>query len=172
MPIDIATGPDGNFWFTEFNASQVGELVLSTSVSSLTANPVSGDFAAGAALSFTATFSRAVTVSGTPTLSLNDNAVATYDSGKSSSTALVFDYTVGAGQNTAALAMTMINLPNGATITDSNGNNANLRAPPPPSAGSRSTPRPPALVTDTGASATARTDRADHAEHAPVSPTI
>ena len=55
---------------------------------------------------FHATFSRAVTVTGTPTLSLNDGGVASYDAAQSTSTALVFDYTVGAGQNTAALAAT------------------------------------------------------------------
>ena len=52
---------------------------------------------------------------GTPTLTLNDGGTATYISGSGTS-ALTFSYTVAAGQNTAALAATAVNL-NGATIT-------------------------------------------------------
>ena len=45
--------------------------------------------------------------------------------GGSGTSALTFSYTVGAGQNTAALAATAVNL-NAATITDGAGNAANL----------------------------------------------
>ena len=61
---------------------------------------------------------------GTPTLTLNDGGIATYTSG-SGSNALTFSYTVAAGQNTAALAATAVNL-NSATVTDGAGNAANL----------------------------------------------
>ena len=61
---------------------------------------------------------------GTPTLTLNDGGTATYTGG-SGTNALTFSYTVGAGQNTAALAATAVNL-NAATITDGAGNAANL----------------------------------------------
>ena len=61
---------------------------------------------------------------GTPTLTLNDGGTATYTGG-SGTNALTFSYTVGAGQNTAALAATAVNL-NSATITDGAGNAANL----------------------------------------------
>ena len=50
---------------------------------------------------------------GTPTLTLNDGGTATYTGG-SGTNALTFSYTVGAGQNTADLAVTAVNL-NGAT---------------------------------------------------------
>ena len=63
---------------------------------------------------------------GTPTLTLNDGGTATYTGG-SGTNALTFSYTVGAGQNTAALAATAVNL-NAATITDGAGNAANLVA--------------------------------------------
>ena len=53
------------------------------------------------------------TAGGTPTLALNDGGTATYTGGSGTS-ALTFSYTVGAGQNTAALAATAVNL-NGAT---------------------------------------------------------
>ena len=61
---------------------------------------------------------------GTPTLTLNDGGTATYTGG-SGTDALTFSYTVGAGQDTAALAATAVNL-NSATITDCAGNAANL----------------------------------------------
>ena len=64
------------------------------------------------------------TASGSPTLSLNDGGTATYVSG-SGSNALTFSYTVLAGQNTADLTVTAVNL-NDATIQDGSGNAANL----------------------------------------------
>ena len=73
----------------------------------------------------TLNLNEAVTVAGgTPTLTLNDGGTATY-SGGSGTSALTFSYTVGAGQNTAALTATAVNL-NAATITDGAGNAANL----------------------------------------------
>ena len=61
---------------------------------------------------------------GTPTLTLNDGGTATYTGG-SGTNALTFSYTVAAGQNTADLAVTAVNL-NAATVTDGAGNAANL----------------------------------------------
>ena len=60
---------------------------------------------------------------GTPTLALNDGGTATYVSG-SGSNALVFSYTVAAGQSTADLALAASNAIalNGATIRDAAGN--------------------------------------------------
>ena len=60
-----------------------------------------------------------------PTLTLNDGGTATY-SGGSGTNALTFSYTVGAGQNTADLAVTAVNLGNSATVKDGAGNAANL----------------------------------------------
>ena len=84
-------------------------------VSSVTAS--AGDYNAGTALTLTLDMSEAVNVTGAPTLSLNDGGTASYVSGSGSST-LVFSYTVGAGQNTAALAVTGVT----GTITDLAGN--------------------------------------------------
>ena len=56
--------------------------------------------------------SEAVTVNtagGTPTLTLNDGGTATYTGGSGTS-ALTFSYTVAAGQNTADLAVTAVNV--------------------------------------------------------------
>ena len=74
-----------------------------------------GDLHAGAVVTLTANLSQAVTVSGgTPTLVLNDGGTATYTGG-SGTAALTFSYTVAAGQNTADLAVTAVQL-NGATV--------------------------------------------------------
>jgi Cellulase (glycosyl hydrolase family 5) len=97
-------------------------------VSTITTSPGSGDLTVGATLILTVTFSSAVIVAGgTPALALNDGGVAIYVSGSGSS-ALVFKYTVAAGQNIADLtsaASSAITL-NGATIRGTSGSNAVL----------------------------------------------
>src|SRR5262249_23985758 len=73
----------------------------------------------------TLNLSEVVTVGGgTPTLTLNDGGVATYTGG-SGTNALIFSYTVAAGQNTSDLAVTAVNL-NSATVHDGAGNAASL----------------------------------------------
>jgi hypothetical protein len=96
-------------------------------VSSIVESPSSGTLGAGQTVTLTLDMSKNVTVStasGKPTLTLNDGGTATYKSGSGTS-ALIFTYTVAAGQNTADLAVTKVNL-NGATIQDGTGNAANL----------------------------------------------
>ena len=79
----------------------------------------------GKVVTLTVHFSGAVNVTGgVPTLSLNDGGKAVYASGSGTS-ALTFAYTVAAGQNTTALAITALSL-QGATIRDNNGENAIL----------------------------------------------
>jgi hypothetical protein len=85
-----------------------------------------GDLNAGQIIQLTLEMSAAVTVGGgVPTLSLNDLGVAVYDAAQSTSTALVFNYTVATGQNVSSLSVIEVNL-NGATITDGASNNADL----------------------------------------------
>ena len=84
-----------------------------------------GDLGAGKVVTLTLNLSETVTVAGgTPTLTLNDGGTATY-SGGSGTNALTFSYTVGAGQNTADLAVTAVNLGT-ATVRDGAGNAADL----------------------------------------------
>ena len=109
-------------------------------ISSLVESPSSGDLDAGKTVTLTMNLTEAVTVAGgTPTLTLNDGGTATYRGGSGTS-ALTFSYTVGAGQNTAALIATAVNL-NSASITDGAGNAANLSLPGLPRAARRSIPR-------------------------------
>jgi probable HAF family extracellular repeat protein len=95
-------------------------------VTKVLASPSAGDLNAGNIVSITLDMSEPVTVKGTPTLALNDGGIATYDLAASTSTSLVFDYLVSAGENTTALQVTGVNLVAGAAIQDLAGNNANL----------------------------------------------
>jgi large repetitive protein len=80
----------------------------------------------GDTVTVTLNLSSAVTVLGTPTLTLNDGGTATYAGGSGTNT-LTFSYTVGTNDNSvSALAITAVNLPNGATVADAAGNAANL----------------------------------------------
>jgi len=74
----------------------------------------------GHVVTITLNASTAETVTGTPTLQLNDNEVAVYVGG-SGSNALQFSYTVQPGDNISDLQVTGLNLPNGATIHDASG---------------------------------------------------
>jgi parallel beta-helix repeat protein len=80
----------------------------------------------GDAITLTLGFSEAVTVTGTPTLKLNDGGTATYVGGTGTGK-LTFKTTVAATDtNTSALAITGVNLPTGASIKDTSGLAANL----------------------------------------------
>src|SRR5205814_1170304 len=78
----------------------------------------------GKVVTLTVNMSEAVTVTGTPALTLNDGGTATYTGG-SGTTALTFSYTVTAGQNTSDLVVSSVNL-GGGSIVDLAGNAANL----------------------------------------------
>ncbi len=133
-------GEDGTsgVWYTWNQSTWIGPVTApppptSTSgsapvVTAIAISPGSGDLTVGAAITLTVTFSSVVTVAGgTPTLALNDSGTANYVSGTGSN-ALVFSYTVAAGQNTADLALAASNAIalNGATIRDAAGNSAVL----------------------------------------------
>jgi class 3 adenylate cyclase len=84
----------------------------------------SGVLAAGNTVTLTVNMSEAVTVTGSPTLTLNDGGTATYTGG-SGSAALTFTHTVASGQNTSDLAISSFNL-NGGAVSDLAGNAATL----------------------------------------------
>ena len=81
----------------------------------------SSEVGIGHVVTITLNASAAETVTGTPTLQLNDNEVAAYVGG-SGTDALQFSYTVQPGDNTSDLQATGLNLPNGASIHDASGN--------------------------------------------------
>jgi beta-glucanase (GH16 family) len=95
-------------------------------VTNATASPGSGVEHVGDTVALTLSFNEAVTVTGKPTLTLNDGSTATYLSG-SGTNALVFDTTVASTDTaTSALAVTAANLASGASIKDASGLSANL----------------------------------------------
>lgn len=107
------------------NSSQSGPVftlnaapaVASITTSGLGITAGTGNLHAGQAVTLTVNFTTAVTVDGTnglPTLALNDGRLAAYTGG-SGTAALTFQYIVAAGDNTADLAVTALNL-NGAKI--------------------------------------------------------
>ena len=99
-------------------------------VTAVAASPSTGVEVSGAPITLTLTMSEAVIVTGTPTLSLNDGGIATYTGGSGTGT-LTFSYTVAAGDSAVSgLAITGVNLPNGATVTDNLGNAANFSGAP------------------------------------------
>ena len=108
-----------------------------TNVSSTAAN---GSYTAGAVIPVTVTFSEAVTVSGTPQLTLETGVTdraANYTSGSGTAT-LTFNYTVQAGDTSPDLdyvATTSLTL-NSGTIRDRALNDATLTLPAPGAAGS------------------------------------
>src|SRR6185295_16817551 len=115
------TNPAGTLQIDTTTTATVSSLVASGT--GITAG--TGNLSTGNVVTLTLNLSEAVTVAGgTPTLTLNNGGTATYTGG-SGSKALTFSYTVGAGQNTADLAVTAINKGT-ATIKDSAGNAANL----------------------------------------------
>ena len=99
-------------------------------VRSVTSTTANGSYNAADVIAITITFSEAVTVSGTPQLTLetgSSDAVVNYTSG-SGGTTLTFNYTVTSSHTSSDLdyaSTTAIDL-NGSTITDLVGNVTNL----------------------------------------------
>jgi Bacterial Ig-like domain len=109
------------------NASPTVTGVSVTAVNSV--GQPSANLTVGGKVTITLQMSEAVTVTGgTPSLTLNDGGVASYDPMQSTATSLVFVYTVGAGQNVASLNVTAANF-SGATIADVAGNGLNFIMP-------------------------------------------
>ena len=102
------------------NSSMLAASGGAPSVTATTDNS-SSEVGIGHVVTITLNASTAETVTGTPTLQLNDNEVATYVGG-SGTDALQFSYTVQPGDNTSDLQATGLNLPSKTTIQDASGN--------------------------------------------------
>lgn len=120
--ISLSTGEyvAGDFRLTPDSSG--GTIVdFGITVTSVTTSPATADLHAGNTVTFAVTTSAPVTISGgVPSLTLNDGGSATFNPGASSGSNLVFNYTVGAGQNTPDLAVTAVSL-NGATVSAAGG---------------------------------------------------
>jgi hypothetical protein len=120
---------------TEGDSLVGNKIVIDTmapTVTGVSSTEATGTYGAGIVIPITVTFSEAVTVTGTPQLTLNAGsaAVANYISGNGTAT-FTFSYTVAAGQNSSDLdytATTALVL-NGGGIQDAVGNAAVLTLP-------------------------------------------
>jgi hypothetical protein len=95
-------------------------------VSKVVSSPSSGEITTGHTARIMLDMSEAVTVSGTPTLLLNDGGTATYDAAHSTAKALAFDHMPSSGQATTDLMVSGIELASTSSIQDLAGNNASL----------------------------------------------
>jgi gliding motility-associated-like protein len=110
---------------------------LPPSVAKVTSTTEDKAYGIGAEISIQVVFSVPVTVTGAPTLALNSNAIASYESGSTTKT-LNFKYVIAAGQNSLDLDYvntTSLSL-NGGSILDEDGNIAILTLPLPGATGS------------------------------------
>ena len=136
-----AAGNDANLSHS-LVADNASNLVDTTApvVSGVSSTTAAGTYGVGSVISIQVSFSEAVTVSGTPQLTLETGATdrtINYVSGSGSNT-LTFNYTVQAGDTSADLdylSAAALGL-NGGTIRDAAGNNATLTLPSPGAAGS------------------------------------
>lgn len=126
-------GPDFSAAFTNFPSIEVS--TPATTIASFAASPSSGTEQPGDVITLTFTMSRAVTITGgTPTLTLNDGGIATYDAGATAAlgdpTKLVFNYAVSADynvHNVDSLAVVKGDQ-NGAVIVDGSGRGPDFSA--------------------------------------------
>jgi hypothetical protein len=135
-PGENAVVQDSNGYLADFSGAanfatgvQIGPTLYVTSVGNNAAanNPATGDPEAdvGTAVELVLNMNEAVTVTGSPTLTLSDGATATYDASLSGPAegGLVFDYTVGSGDHSPDLRITTVN---GGSIADAGGHQANF----------------------------------------------
>jgi Ca2+-binding RTX toxin-like protein len=139
---DISNGtPDGkdtvtgveNFNFASGGTLTTGQLDLDApTISSIDFGTHDGTIKAGEPVDLIVTFNEAVTVTGTPTLTLSNGGTATYASG-SGGAALTFHYTASAGQDnshsedTSDINVRSYNLTaDGASVRDAQGNFADI----------------------------------------------
>jgi hypothetical protein len=131
---------DGTGCATVDNQLTCANIAILPSVTDVSSTKLDGSYKAGVLIPVTVTFSKIVTVTGAPQLTLETGAtdrVVNYTSG-SGTTTLTFDYTVQVGDNasdldytgTTALAL------NGGTIKDATANDASLTLAAPGAAGS------------------------------------
>lgn len=93
-------------------------------ITSITSTQANGSYPASTVIPVSVAFSEVVTVTGTPTLVLNDGGTATYQSGSGTNT-LVYSYTVSSGENTSDLTVSSA----AGSVADVTGNVANMTLP-------------------------------------------
>ena len=146
-----ATNPGGTSSASAFSSAATPTGPIAPTVTSVSSSTTNGNYNVGDSISIQVTFSEAVTVTGTPQLTLETGStdqVLNYASGSGTST-LTFSYTIQAGDTTSDLtykATDSLAL-NSGTIKSSSDLNAVLTLPSPTAAGSLGANK--AIVVDT-----------------------
>ena len=127
---DVAENAIAETTFTEGSTSGFDGLDTTAPTISSVAAPANGTYIAGQNFNFIATFSKAVTVTGSPSIELaigSSTVNAVYASGSGTSS-LTFQYTIVSGNADAdgIVCASPITLSTGATIKDAAGNDATL----------------------------------------------
>ncbi|HLH98031.1 MAG TPA: NF038122 family metalloprotease [Xanthobacteraceae bacterium] len=99
---------------------------LAPSVTAVVTSATSGEVTTGQTVVITLDMSEKVSITGSPTVLLNDGGTATYDVAHSTATTLAFDYTVASGQVTTGLAVSGMQLAAQSALSDLAGNPADL----------------------------------------------
>src|SRR5699024_856081 len=116
----IVAGPDGTDTLLNISNVQFTDVTITLPIVQSVSGATDNHFThvgVGHLITINLKLSEAMTVTGSPTLQLMNNATAVYASGSGTST-LTFTYTVQVGDDTSDLQVTGINLPSGATIKD------------------------------------------------------
>ena len=109
---------------TAITGGDLGAVIIDTNTPDITGcDATDGSYGVGETISITCTYNEAVTVTGTPTITLSNSDVASYASG-SGSTDIVFTTTVAEGDSAASdLSVSSIQATaGGATMKDANNN--------------------------------------------------
>ncbi len=127
--IKDSSGADADF--SNLIGKATGLTINSPLIVTAVTSSHTGQVTAGQALELTITLHHGaslVSAGGLPSLTLNVGAIATFDAAKSNLAAgqLVFDYVIAPGEATPSLTIASIDLPNGSTIKDVDGNNADF----------------------------------------------
>ena len=118
---DVGPGQPANFSPQGLPAQGVVTSWFSPPSATAATDSGSNEAGVGHVVTITLKTAEAETVTGVPTLQLNDNEVASYVGGSGTNT-LQFSYVVQPGDGASDLQVTGFNLSNGATIQDSFGN--------------------------------------------------
>jgi hypothetical protein len=105
IPVPTASAKQGG-WYTY--PDETGYSPSLSDIFSITPSPTSGNITTGSSVTFTLVFDTPQTVTGTPTLTLNDGGTASYTSGTGTKS-LVFTHTVAAGNSATTLGVTAVN---------------------------------------------------------------
>ena len=118
------TDPNGTAAnFADALNTSLGLSIGEPAISAITENPNTGTLDVGGTGTLALTINENVTVTGAPTLTLNDGGTATYDAAKSTATSLVFDYAVTSSDtDVSSLSATALTISTGVSVEDGNGN--------------------------------------------------